>query len=173
MVKNFHSPHCNHSYTANANHSFGVACNHLHMKINSLFEQIRLSANDNQDNAARKAGISRIAYRKWENGQTTDYRRENLLRFCDAYRIDVEHLLRGRIVYVDSGSVRESGHGAREPRLEYNADKMFAQDDQEREILIAWRNRTPDQEAMFLALVSMAKTEKQSAHDPSIDKLAS
>jgi len=68
------------------------------MALNELFKKIREAAKDTPEAAANKAGTSRPAYLKWESGTTANPKLENFLKFCDAYKVEVEALMRGRIV---------------------------------------------------------------------------
>lgn len=91
-------PHCNHSCTPNANHSCGPVCNDGYMATETLAERIkaiRLAAKDNLSQAGEKVGVSRQAFDKWEKGDTENMKLENLLRFCDRYRVNFEALIRG------------------------------------------------------------------------------
>ena len=55
---------------------------------------VRTAAGDTLDQAGKKVGISRQAFAKWETGDTADMKLANLLRFCEAYRVDLLDLLR-------------------------------------------------------------------------------
>lgn len=68
----------------------------------ALFLQVRQAAGDNASSAARKAKISHVAYKKWEEGITKNFKYENLGEFCRSYGIDVDEFLRGRIVKMPS-----------------------------------------------------------------------
>lgn len=170
----FHDAHCNHSYSTAANHGYIEGCNHAHMALNELFKKIREAAKDTPEAAANKAGTSRPAYLKWESGDTANPKLENFLNFCDAYKLDVESLMRGRIVSTAGGKPHLQ---ACETRPEYSPappSEWEARDDTERAILDAWRHRTPDQEAMFKALVSMsAKTGESGTEHPPPQSCAS
>lgn len=58
------------------------------------FKQIRTDAGDTAAAAAEKVGISRQGYIKWENGNTKNMTLNNLLIFCEKYKVEVEPLIR-------------------------------------------------------------------------------
>jgi len=173
-----HGAHCNHSYSNPANHSYKEGCNHAHMALNELFKKIREAAKDTPEAAANKAGTSRPAYLKWESGTTANPKLENFLKFCDAYKVEVEALMRGRIVSTIAHPTEPQAHlHVCEPAPEYTSAKPSeweARDDLERALLDAWRNRTTDQEAIFKTLISIsAKTEASGTQHPPPQSCAS
>lgn len=101
MRRRSHDPHCNYSYSTGSNHSFTEECHHPRMAISELFKKIREDSNDTPEQAAKNAGMSRPAYLKWETGQTNNPKLENLLQFCDAYKVSVEDLMRGQVIYIN------------------------------------------------------------------------
>ena len=52
-------------------------------------KKIREDYGDNPNIAAKKVGISRTAYVKWEAGDTENMKLKNLTSFCDKYHVDV------------------------------------------------------------------------------------
>lgn len=69
--------------------------------IADLIRQIREAAGDSPAKAADKVGISRQGYNKWEGGDTENMKLRHLVTFCDKYRVNLEELVRGRILYVE------------------------------------------------------------------------
>lgn len=63
-------------------------------KLAEKFKQIRTEAGDTAAAAAEKVGISRQGYIKWENGNTKNMTLNNLLIFCEKYKVEVEPLIR-------------------------------------------------------------------------------
>ncbi len=104
-----HSQHCNHSSTLSANHSCTVLCNHNYMiaNLNERIRDIREKAGDNPHSAAKKLGISRAAYIKWEQGTTENMKLGNLLTFCDKFRVDLVELLAGETNYPTPAKATE------------------------------------------------------------------
>ena len=94
----FHTDHCNHSCTSDANHSCVLPCNDSYMDNETLasrIKAIRNAAKDSLAEAGKKVGVSRQAFDKWEKGDTENMKLGNLLRFCDRYRVNLEALIRG------------------------------------------------------------------------------
>ena len=56
--------------------------------------EIRIASGDNLEQAAGKIGVSRQAYRKWEIGATANMKLEHLAKFCDAYGVAIEYMVR-------------------------------------------------------------------------------
>lgn len=66
--------------------------------IASTIKSIRENAGDSPATAAKKVGVSRQGYVKWELGDTKNMKLGNLLTFCDKYHVGVEDLIRGTVV---------------------------------------------------------------------------
>lgn len=99
-----HDADCNHSCTHAANHSYLTICNYRYPMEISLAERIatiRKAAGDSPAKAAEKIGVSRQGYMKWENGNTANMKLGNLITFCDKYKVNIEHLLRGMSESID------------------------------------------------------------------------
>lgn len=117
-----HVDHCNYSCTSNANHSCISLCNHRYMRETSIAEQIkaiRLAAGDSPATAAKKVGVSRQGYLKWELGATENMKLANILAFCDKYNINVEQFMRGTLVINDEA--HPAPYGDSKPLFGYSA----------------------------------------------------
>lgn len=121
---NFHKTHCNHSSTSNANHSFVALCNDSYMlkDLNKRIAAIRSEAGDTPNSAAKKVGISRTGYIKWEEGQTENMKLGNLLSFCSAYKINLVDLLLGEQLSPQQSTVLT----VEEPTHRYADDNLQA-----------------------------------------------
>jgi len=60
-------------------------------------KNIRTSVGDTPAAAAKKVGVSRQGYLKWELGDTKNMKLGNLIMFCDAYHVGIEALIRGSL----------------------------------------------------------------------------
>lgn len=72
-------------------------CNASYMETAALAKKIadiRIASGDNLEQAAGKIGVSRQAYRKWEIGATANMKLEHLAKFCDAYGVAIEDMVR-------------------------------------------------------------------------------
>lgn len=122
-----HATHCNYSCTPNANHSCNSLCNHRCMSNKTIADQIkaiRLSAGDSPAAAAKKIGVSRQGYLKWELGATENMKLANLLTFCDKYNVNVEQFMRGVLVIEDeihSASAEETYPAEHKVPIGYSA----------------------------------------------------
>lgn len=100
-----HADHCNYSCTPEANHSCTDTCNYCYAMPDTLAETIktiRTAAGDSPAAAAKKVGVSRQGYVKWEQGDTKNMKLGNLITFCDSYKVGVDELLRGMIVFGEA-----------------------------------------------------------------------
>ena len=98
-----------------------MICNDSYMIANlaNRIKKIREDAGDNPNIAAKKVGISRPAYVKWEAGDTENMKLKNLTSFCDKYHVDVVDLLGGN----DSGAEKIK---AMQPTARYSSDPETA-----------------------------------------------
>ena len=92
------------------------------------------------EQAGDKAGISRQAFSKWESGDTTNMKLANLVRFCEAYRVDLLELLS---CVVPSAAVYPSA--AAPPPL--RAEESLPD---ERELIAGYRDATPEIRELML-----------------------
>lgn len=101
-----HAADCNHSCTPSANHGCEPPCDHscMGVQFGELFKTIRTAAGDTPAEAARKVGISRQGYMKWESGDTANVKIGHLTIFCDKYNVEINALIRGRIEYIGKPS---------------------------------------------------------------------
>ena len=81
-------------------------------KINERIKAIRQDAGDNPNSAARRLGLSRPGYIKWENADTENMKLGNLLKFCDVYNQDIAELITGE-------PASQKSHKACEPVAPY------------------------------------------------------
>lgn len=120
----FHDDHCNHSSTSNANHSCALICNDSYMlkDLSNRIKAIRSNAGDTPNSAAKKIGISRTGYVKWEDGATANMKLDHLLNFCSAYNVDLAKLLVGDQPYSTAG--QSSALQAEQPVPRYSDDNL-------------------------------------------------
>lgn len=67
------------------------------LDLEKRIKAIREQAGDNPNSAARRLGISRAGYIKWEDGDTKNMKLGNLLQFCDVYHVDPVELITGEL----------------------------------------------------------------------------
>lgn len=119
-----------------------MTCDSVYMvALAPLIQKIRLAAGVNPNRAAKRIGISRTAYIKWESGDTANMKLDNLMAFCRVFRVDLVELLCGRIV------PRENFAEANQPSAPYGAP------DDIQEIGELYRQLPPALRAQFTHLV--------------------
>lgn len=157
----FHNEHCNHSSTSNANHSCAAICNDSYMlkDLSTRIKTIRADAGESQNSAAKKIGISRTAYAKWEDGATENMKLEHLLSFCRVFNIDLPDLLIGDNTYSTCAQVT---------RIEVKQSALRYADDNLTNIIAAY-SRLPlaRQYKINLAIANALMEEKLA--DPNFD----
>lgn len=89
----FHAPQCNYSYRQIANYSFPHSCNSSYMELSDFLMQLRLHRNLSQNDVARAVEVSRPAVTKWESGQTSNLKLDNLQALCRLYGMTTDELL--------------------------------------------------------------------------------
>ena len=91
-----HARYGNHSYRANANHSYGDPCNASRMeRINDRIKRLRDQAGMSQGALARVVGVTRPAVSKWENGDTENLKLSNIVKLCQIFRVSADELIGG------------------------------------------------------------------------------
>ncbi len=63
--------------------------------IGQRIKKIREAAGVSQQYLAEKVGVSRVAVTKWESGQTSNLKLDNLMKLCNFLGISVEYLIHG------------------------------------------------------------------------------
>lgn len=63
--------------------------------LGSRLKKLREAKKLTQQQVADEIGVSRVAVTKWENGQTSNIKFENLLSLSELFEISVEKLIRG------------------------------------------------------------------------------
>lgn len=105
-------------------------------------EAIRIKAGDTPNSAAKKLGISRQAYVKWENGDTANMRLGNLTAFCEKYKVDIAELI--------SGTPSEKGSGQNVLTIEQKTASHYHGQSNEAKIIADYYDKLPvDMRAEF------------------------
>ena len=92
----FNNRYCNYSYSHKANYSLPVLCNDSYMEdLGQRIKRLRETAGLSQQQLGEKVGVSRIAVRKWEIGQTSNLKLDNLMSLCRLFRVRPEYLIYG------------------------------------------------------------------------------
>lgn len=89
----FHAQQCNYSYRPNANYSFRLPCNSRYMELSDFLLQLRIHRQLSQNDVAQAVKVSRPAVTKWESGQTSNLKLDNLQALCRLYGLTADELL--------------------------------------------------------------------------------
>ena len=124
-----HGHYCNHSYRANANHSFCHPCNAGYMDtLSKRISDLRRAAGMSQADLARAVGVSRVAVTKWESGETANLKLCNLLALCRVFRTNAQRLIDLSADYEDSNTIdAKSVVQCKEDHGMYNAARISSQ----------------------------------------------
>ena len=123
-----HARHGNHSYRANANHSYGDPCNSSGMeRINDRIKRLRDQAGMSQGELARVVGVTRPAVSKWENGDTENLKLSNIVKLCQIFRLSADELIGGDLALERPTGTRR--HAINEPPAAYRAPQPYRMPD--------------------------------------------
>lgn len=97
----FHAQQCNYSYRPNANYSFRLLCNSSYMELSDFLLQLRIHRKLSQNDVAQAVKVSRPAVTKWESGQTSNLKLDNLQALCRLYGLTADELLSCNPALID------------------------------------------------------------------------
>lgn len=114
----------------------------------------REAAGDTATLAADKIGISRQGYNKWETGDTANMRLDHLCRFCDAYHVPLDLM------------VRAAMHGSSESPITYAIEPLGTglptndSASEERELIDGYRDANQGTREDLLSIARRATRDK-------------
>ncbi len=140
----------NYSYIVKANYSFRAPCNYGFMEeLSQRIKRLRGERNLTQAQLAEELRVSRVAVTKWESGETSNLKLDNLTGLCRLFGLTVDQFLSGTSagVSLSSYDIRQTAVPveAHDPRHSVNAPN-WATSEQSRtfpaEIEMAYRKLT-------------------------------
>lgn len=137
----FNNRYCNYSYLHKANYSLPDLCNDSYMEdLGQRIKRLREAAGLSQQQLGEKVGVSRIAVRKWEIGQTSNLKLDNLMSLCRLFRVTPEYLIYGKKPgkTIKNNETSISDSNIDDPNME-----VFATSDEELKVLMRLVMQSP------------------------------